>query len=183
MTRLRHTSLLLVVLAALVATGTGAFTTVGAERPFEVGVADQEQALLGVQPYDITTDNPPTSHNLLTVDNNFDQRITVTVTVTPEDRTEHPKLKSLRPDGEGTHHTPDSLVSQFSLGPASSETVRATVSCNNATDKVDWDMTVSAEGDSVSVETADSITVSCTGRGGNQNPSDEADDSTGTGDD
>lgn len=163
MTRLRRASFVFVVLAAVLATGTGAFGSVGAERPFEVSVADQDDALLGVETYHVTTDNPPTDHELVALHNRFDQSVEVTLSFGEDAPADHPKLKRLS-TGDTTSRTfPESFT--FDLGEGNVETVDATVSCNNATDGATWDVAISAEGESVSVETTETIQVTCTGDG------------------
>lgn len=177
MTRLRRASLVFVVLAAVLATGTGAFSTVGAERPFEVGVADQSEALLGVETHDIETDNPPTEHDLLTLHNRFDQSVEVTLSVDPDVPREHPKLKRLSTGDAISDNFPETFT--FDLGSDDRETVDTTVMCNNATEGAAWDVAISAEGESASVETTDTIEVTCTGDGyGNENG--DSDDNSST---
>jgi hypothetical protein len=161
MTRLRHASLVLVVLAALLATGSGAFTTVGAERPFEVSVADDKNALLGVETHSIETANQPSHGELATLHNRFDQPVKVSLSFDEDVPNDQPKLKRLSTGDSSSGTFPETFT--FDLEEGDMETVDATVMCNNATEGAAWDVAISAEGESVSVETTDTIQVHCTG--------------------
>jgi hypothetical protein len=164
MTRLRRASPVLVALAALVVTGTGAFGTIDADRTAEVGVADEGQALVGLEPHSVVTDNPPTTHNLLTVTNRLRQPISVTIAVEPAAENERPKLMGLEPS-DADSEPPGARETRLDLDPGAAETVRATVNCNNATDGATWDVDVSVDGESIAVEATDTVRVICTGEG------------------
>ena len=163
MTRLRRASLVFVVLAAVAATGTGAFSSVGAERTFEMGVADQDEALLGVDTHVIRTGNSPSDHELVALHNRFDQPVEVTLSFDEDVPEDHPKLTGLSAEDTTTRSFPESIT--FELGSGDREPVDATVMCNNATEGATWDVAISADGESVSVDTTDTIQVHCTGVG------------------
>jgi hypothetical protein len=177
MSRLRYVSLALVVTAALLATGTGAFSAVDAERSTQVAVVPDSEAYLGIQSETVRLDNgvdrsadsadtpgagPPNRGSggareevaLLTLTNRFPDPIT-DLDVTPAEE----------PLGES--HTPPNVVGN-SLGTERVDgnewKVTATVVCSDANhNEEDWAFDVEASGDSFSVETTERVTVECTG--------------------
>jgi len=172
MTRLRHASFLLVVLAVLLATGTGAFTTVGAERPFEVSVADEENALLGIErpfPDDrIKLNNGVNNEQegssggkdqfdrveILTITNRYSEDIDITVT----------------PSEGSTRGSPPKFAGEHALDVeqhGDEFDVTADIVCSNADAEDELTVSIEAHSDdgAFSVRTTETITVTCTGQG------------------
>ena len=165
MTRLRRASFALVVLAAVLATGTGAFSTVGAERTFEVGVAEQDEALLGVENEETVSIEYGVNQQgdkgggagrvsreveLLTITNHHTDTLHVRVTTNDATRGQPPTFL-------------DESVYVGSLQRGTDVAVRGDVVCAGASDEDELPVTITAETSdgAFNVTTTEEIRVEC----------------------
>jgi hypothetical protein len=163
MTRLRYVSFVLVVVAALLVTGTGAFASTSAERANSVNVAPDERAFLEIDADEIELRNGrsgnssnrsgggPTEVRLLTIRNHFSGEVE-TLTVTPTDGATAGRPPKIVDD---TLETADVRPDEYA--------VTADVVCSGAADEGELTLGIEARGDSFSVTTTETVTVTCTG--------------------
>lgn len=157
MGRLKWTSIVFAFAAVSFAVGTGAFSSVSADRGVEVSVADDEDAMLGIVAADgekITSDNLPQEQSAVTFHNRFGQTLHLHVSLTDENPTAKPEFVSYRLEGRR-------------VGPGDEVTLYAKINCKdgNPPPSEQWTFAVDATGETVSVETTETITVECTGNG------------------
>jgi hypothetical protein len=167
MTRIRYVSFVLVVVAALLATGTGAFASTSAERANSVNVAPDERAFLEIDADEIELRNgrsgnssnrsggsSPTEVRLLTIRNHFASEVE-TLTVTPTDgATAGTPPKIVDDTLETAEIRPDEYA------------VTADVVCSGAAAEGTLRLLIEARGDSFGVSTSETVTVACVGSGG-----------------
>ena len=157
MGRLNWVSIVFACAAVSLAVGAGAFSSVSADRGVEVSVVDDEEAMLGIETAgdgEIESDNPTHDETLITFYNRLGGKIELTADISEPKPTQHPKLK-------------DYSLSKRTLEPGDRATLSADINCNNgnATSDEDWNVAIDATGETVSVETTETITVECTGNG------------------
>jgi hypothetical protein len=104
---MKRLPLLVLALSALaIAGGSGAFSTISADRPVSVGVADDENAYLGIEEASAGPATVGDAVELLTLTNQFSQTIDVEVTST-DDRlgiVAADETVTLDPDAKTTVH-------------------------------------------------------------------------------
>jgi hypothetical protein len=167
MGRLKWASLVFACAALSLAVGAGAFTSVSADRGVEVSVVDDDEAMLGIETAGggdtVKSDNNPETQPVMTFHNRFGEDIELDVTVSERDG--KPKLKSSRLD-----------PASGELGSGDPATLYAKINCNNGDPppSEDWSVTIEADGETVSVETTETITVECTGDGNKNKTSEES---------
>lgn len=173
MNRRRTLSLALVLVAAALATGSGAFTSVQGDRATTVQVVESDEALLGTSPSRVELDNgaqrtgntsgagsantaggAQEEVRLLTVTNRFQVPLThVSVTRVDDGASGSPPNIG----GQGL-----SYDGQIESGGSTAVTAR--VVCSNAQENEEtWRFRIEASGDTVSVQTTETVTVECTG--------------------
>ena len=145
--------------ALLLVSSTGGFTSVNADRPLGIAVADDDEAFLGIETTEPTLANG--RHDavaLATVTNRLPGPLTdVDVRLTGATGGQPPKLL---PQGN-----PDVTV-PATLDVTEDGTVTADVGCSAAgggAHTVTWDLHLEASGDGVTVELTRPVTVTCTG--------------------
>ncbi|RLN01389.1 hypothetical protein D3D01_00805 [Haloarcula sp. Atlit-7R] len=119
---------------------TGAFTAVSADRSIEVTVADDEDALLGIDVQSVAVERNTTANvTLLTVENRFDSPMNLKTAVTGHE------------DNQRLNVTAVDAPASLSSGEQGS--VVATVECVNTTvaEAVAVDLTASGDGASVAL--------------------------------
>jgi hypothetical protein len=156
MGHLKLASIVFAVAAVSLAVGTGALSSVSADRGVEISVADDDEALLGVTTVGsdaIQSDGSTRSRDIVRITNRFADSITVDTTVT--DPGGRPVLETARLD-------------DGSLAAGEQATLTAEIRCasGNSTSVETWTVHVTATGDGVSVETTTEVTVECSGIGG-----------------
>jgi hypothetical protein len=186
MSRLRYASLALIVAAALLATGSGAFSSVDASRASTIEVASDGEAYLAIekpeeQPEEpIELDNGVNSEEngtpgaggggqfeeavtILTITNNFHSDIDVTASP-GEDSTQGPPPKF---NGHGLEV--DQNGNEFD--------VTADIVCSSADETEDLEVVIEAHSDdgALSVETTEEVTIECTGESSNGHTTTETD--------
>lgn len=124
----------LVVAIALLATGTGGFSSIEAERGVDVAVAEDEHALLGIEVAE-TEGTVGNSFTLLKLFNNFDQDISV---------------ESVEADDKAPIDVQSATVNGA-----------VTVECLSAVTSAEVDLTVSVTGDDVSITKYKDVEVTC----------------------
>lgn len=140
MNRLRYFSFALVLCGILLVVGTGSFSATDTDRDVSVEVTDDGSALLGVtdkSPVTVTQGTTGT-RTLLTLDNRFEQEIDVEV------------------DG--------SLVAQetVTISSGTTEDAALTVDCDGASAGThDVTLSITATGDDVTVDTEETVEVTC----------------------
>lgn len=128
-----HVVAFAVVIAAtlILSVGTGSFTALTADRDVDIGTTSDDSAYLGIS-YDETSED-------LQLTNNFETPLTVTDVETP------------------TSIAADGIPSNLPVG----ESKAVALSCADDSQSVTASVTVTAEGDDVSVEVTQDVTVDC----------------------
>lgn len=162
MGHLKLASVVLAFAAVSLAVGTGAFSAASADRGVEVAVVDDEQAMLGIDGGPHAFRNGNEVRELLTVTNRFSESVTVTIEI-DEPGGKSPKLMS------GGART-------VALSPGDSHTIDPKIQCSSTGGTAlprseTWNVSVTAEGDSVHVDTEAELEVVCTGEGKGQGES------------
>jgi hypothetical protein len=150
----------MLVAAAGIAVGTGAFTATEVDRSVGVAVADDENAMLGLTLDDQVLDYGPTRGiDLVTVTNRFDEPVTdVTVEVVGDRRGPPPALRRASvPDADLPLHSGESAHVTGTIVCAGSQ---------NNSHQADGTVTVSisATTGSTTVETTRDVPVTCVNR-------------------
>lgn len=171
MNRLRYLSLALVLVAAALATGTGAFTSVNGDRAMAVSVVENDEALLGISSNRIELDNGAHGNGnagsagnsnatgarddvtLLTITNRFPEQLSQV---------------SVSRVGDGAGSPPNIVARSLSydeqIESGGSIAVTARVVCSHASGNEEtWRFRIEASGESASIETTETVTVECTG--------------------
>jgi hypothetical protein len=171
MNRLRYLSLALVLVAAALATGTGAFTSVNGDRAMAVSVVENDEALLGISANRIELDNGVRRAGTNDTDGNPNAagaRDDVTLLTITNRFPESLSQVSVSRVGDGASGPPNILANSLSydtqVESGGSIAVTARVVCSNANGNEEtWRFRIEASGESASVETTESVTVECTG--------------------
>ncbi|MFB6082661.1 MAG: hypothetical protein ABEJ94_00260 [Halorientalis sp.] len=158
MGRLKLASVVFAFAAVSLAVGTGAFSSVSADRGVEVAVVEDEEALLGIEGGPHAFPNGNEDRELLTVTNRFAQPVTVTVEITDSGDGGVPTLKESDDEKEVV------------LDAGEDDSIEWKIQCSSQGGKADpqtetWTIDVSATGETVSVETTETVTIQCTGNG------------------
>ncbi|MDT3434844.1 hypothetical protein [Haloarcula sp. 1CSR25-25] len=127
---------------------TGAVTSMSAERSIEVAVADDEDALLGIEVQSVEVQRNATENvTLLTAENRLDRPVDLDATATGDEDTQRLNVTAV--------DAPESL-SSGELG-----SVVATVECTNATTAEMLTVALSASGGGTSVELSRNMHAQC----------------------
>lgn len=167
--RLRH--VLLVLAAACLVTGTGAFSGASTDRDPTIGIAGPDSAYLGIESDGIeatlatvpesnnttddstaaATDRTPTNETtveLLTVTNRLQSTLDVTASIASRS-SETPSVEN--------------VSGVTALSPGETSPLTATVTCGIDTASDTLELTIVAIGDGVAIETTETVTVTCAG--------------------
>ncbi|GAB3701645.1 hypothetical protein [Halorubrum pallidum] len=133
--------------------GTGAFSTVTGDRQFSVGTADDDNALLGIDPRD-PTGTSGDAVALFTVTNRFSEALTLE------------QVGVVDAGSLGIART-DLRIDQWTLQPGESTDIDAQLSCaSGATDDVELSIRAVTTDRDESIELTRSTTVTCETNGG-----------------
>lgn len=140
----------MLVAAALAVTATGGFSSVHAERPASILVTEPDDAPLSFDAADPQIDSGRHELELFVLRNQFSESFTLSYEISASDG-ELPVLVSDTVDGP----------SELAPGEAASATVR--VACGARETQRTFTVTVHADGQTLSLETTVSSTVTCNG--------------------
>ena len=127
---------------------TGAFSSIAGDREFSVATADDENALLGIEPADPTGDSGGTVR-LFTVTNRFDETLVL-------------NRVGVRSSGSLGIGRSDLDIAQRTLGPGEATDIAAELSCSSdTTDDVEIGIRAATSDSGASVELARSTSVTC----------------------
>jgi hypothetical protein len=154
MNRTRTLAVALVLVAALLAVGTGSYRSVAADRGVNLQVAEEGNGMLDLTVQDPSLQNTSGDRTLVTIENQFGTQITVAEPEIDGGSGDLPVLDNVELSGSGTIQT------------GGSTTVVAHIDCDGSGGELPTSetrsVTIRATGDGISVETAVEVDIECT---------------------